>query len=420
MQHHLKLWLLLVAGLLGFVAGFNLLVDPYGVFRLIDRDGFNRVKPSAGPHGAMTKAYDVLRVKPRSLILGNSRAEVGFDPESTAWPDADRPVFNLALPGTGTDATVHYLQHALASGRKDGMPRRVVWGVDFMDFLVDGSQPRYPVALHPEDMRLLTLHDGSRNPMRWLRRGRDYAESMLTLRALQDAIVTVYQQRDRHAADLTASGFNPMRDYAGHAAGEGYQPLFRHRAVENTRAYLRRPKDLFHVDGSVSAALDDLRQVMRLCRREGIALHLVIYPYHAQLLEIFRLTGHWSAFESWKRALVNVVEEEAAATRQPPYPLWDFSAVNGWTSETIPAQGDRQTEMRWYWEAGHFKRELGDLMLRRMLNPEQTAVAGFGERLGSDNLHANLARSRADLAAYRASHPQVTDELTALVEQRSP
>jgi hypothetical protein len=420
MQHHLKLWLLLVAGLLGLVAGVNFLVDPYGVFRLIDRDGFNRVKPSAGLHGPMTKAYEVLRVKPRSLILGNSRAEVGFDPASSAWPEADRPVFNLALPGTGTDATVHYLQHALESGRRDRMPRLVVWGVDFMDFLVDGSQPRYPVALHPEDLRLLTLHDGSRNPMRWLRQSRDYAESLLTLRAFLDSIATVCQQGDSHAADLDASGFNPMRDYAGHAANEGYQPLFKHRAMENTRAYLRRPKDLFHADGSISAALDDLRQVMRLCRREGIALHLVIYPYHAQLLEIFRLTGHWPAFESWKRALVNVVEDEAAATRQPPYPLWDFSAVNAWTSETIPAQGDRHTEMHWYWEAGHFKRELGDLMLRRILDAEQSHVTGFGERLSSANLRTNLARSGADLAAYRASHPQVTEELTALIEQHFP
>lgn len=420
MQRHLKLWFLLVAGVLGLVAGINLLVDPYGVFRVLDRNGINRVKPSAGLHGPMVKAYQVLRARPRSLVLGNSRAEVGFDPESPAWPEAARPVFNLALPGTGTDATVHYLQHALANSDQGRKPSLVVWGVDFMDFLVDGGQPRYPVALHPEDMRLLTLHDGSRNPMRWMRRSRDYAESLLTLRAFQDAIATVYLQRDRHAADLTAAGFNPMRDYASHAANEGYQALFRQRAVENIKAYLRRPKDLFHVDGSASAALNDLRQVMRLCRREGIDLHLAIYPYHAQLLEIFRQTGHWPAFESWKRALVYVVEEEAVATRKPPYPLWDFSAVNAWTGETIPAQGDRHTEMRWYWEAGHFKRELGDHMLRRMLDPEQAAVTGFGERLGSDNLRANLARSRAEIAAYRASHPRMTEELAALDKQMTP
>ena len=70
----------MAASLLLLVAGFNILVDPYGLFRLVDAPAFNATKPTSGAHGAMVKAYQVLRVDPAGLILGNSRAEVGFDP----------------------------------------------------------------------------------------------------------------------------------------------------------------------------------------------------------------------------------------------------------------------------------------------------------------------------------------------------
>jgi hypothetical protein len=157
MKRYLLFWALLTGLIILAVAVFNLVVDPYGLFRLVDRPGFNSIKPKAGVHGAMAKAYQVLRMQPRGLILGNSRSEVGLDPEYWAWPQNARPVFNLALPGTGTQTTLNYLQHALANSKKAGVPKLelVVWGIDFMDFLVDATvQPR-PSQMVKKDFRLL-------------------------------------------------------------------------------------------------------------------------------------------------------------------------------------------------------------------------------------------------------------------------
>ena len=60
--------------ILGLVALFNWLVDPYGIFRVISLDGFNRIKSQAGQRAEMYKRTGAERVRPHALILGNSRA----------------------------------------------------------------------------------------------------------------------------------------------------------------------------------------------------------------------------------------------------------------------------------------------------------------------------------------------------------
>lgn len=404
MRRYLLVWLGLTGALLCTVALVNLAVDPYGLFRVIDRPGFNHVKPKAGAHGRMVKAYQVLRVQPRGLILGNSRAEVGLDPRHPAWPASAQPVFNLALPGTGTQTTLRYLQHVLHGKAGQDKPTLVVWGIDFMDFLVDARKQRARAAPGKEGRRLLALPDGAGNPARPMQMARDYAEATLTLSAFLDSLETLRSQGDPHSADLTPLGFNPMRDYLAIAAAEGYRSLFRQRDLQNMRDYLRRPRDIYDADGRSSPALDDLRQVLKLCRENGIDLRLVIYPYHAHLPEIIRLTGHGPAFEDWKRAVVHIVDEEARARGGQSVPIWDFSAIEALTSEPVPAPGDRRSRMRWYWEAGHYKRELGDLMLNRIFavaNPEHPE---FGVRLTQTNLESVIAATREQAAAYRSEH----------------
>lgn len=378
MRNYLRLWLTLTGALLLLTAAFNFLVDPYGLFRFADSAGFNEVKPKAGRHEKMVKAVQVQRIQPRGLILGNSRAEVGFDPLHPAWPV--QPVYNLALPGTGTHTSLLHLRQLLAANNK---PEVLVWGLDFMDFLVEGSpsnpaRPRLP----DEEGRLL-------------QQIKDHAETTLTLTALQDSIQTIFSQHSPYAADLTRLGFNPMRDYLKITDDEGYRAVFRQKDVENTRNFLRRPKSIFDSDRCSSSALEDVREVIRLCHEHNIDLRLVIYPYHAHLLEIIRISGLMPAFEEWKRALVSLNAGPQTV------PLWDFSRISEITAESIPSV--RQEKMRWYWEAGHFKRELGDRVLNRVFDAAGQPP-GFGILLRPDNLDAQLSSDRIAEADYRHTH----------------
>lgn len=418
MKRYLQVWLILTGTILLVVAACNLIVDPYGLFRLVDTPGFNRIKPTAGAHGTMAKAYQVLRVQPRGLILGNSRAEVGFDPEYEAWPADSRPVFNLALPGSGTATTVHFLEHVLANdhGGSKVTPTMVVWGIDFMDFLIDARTSRRSTVTNEEGNRLLTTIDDSSNPRRVLQQARDYLQSTLTLGAFIDSVQTLVRQGDPYATDLTPLGFNPMHDYIKITADEGYWAVFRQRDLENIKAYLRRPRDVFDANGRSSPRLDDLKRVLSLCRQHGIALHLIIYPYHAHLLEIIRITGHWPAFEDWKRAITHIVATEANGHSEARVWLWDFSGFDERTTETVPGKNNREAKTQWYWEAGHFKRELGNLILERIFTRAK-AVDPFGTLLRPDNVETRLALLRKQEAEYRANHPEDVAELERIADQ---
>ncbi len=112
-REYLWAWLWWTVLLLGNVVAFNLVVDPYGLFQVVDVPGVNRVKSQASERGSLFKHVSLERMHPSGLILGNSRAEIGFDPESPAWPPWARPVFNLALPGAGISAVAGDFAKAL-------------------------------------------------------------------------------------------------------------------------------------------------------------------------------------------------------------------------------------------------------------------------------------------------------------------
>lgn len=407
---YLALWAAVFGVVVLFVAAVNLLLDPYGVHALLTRQGVNQIKPEAGVHGAMAKAYQVQRVKPRALVLGNSRAEVGFDPDSDVWASELRPVYNLALPGTGPFVSLRYLQHAIAIQK----PAVVILGVDFMDFLVaeNASLVFGEGPVTAIERRLLVTRSGSPNPDVALQRLEDFASTALSLDALVASGKILLAQRAPYPTNLTPSGFNPMWDYDGIARREGYNVMFRQRDVENAKAYLRRPKGVYIRGTDSSAPLEILRQIIVTCHRNGIELHLVIYPYHAHLLEIFHEAGLWPAFEEWKRALVG----HASAAASPGVRVWDFSGYNPVTAEAVPAPGDTVHMTRWYWEAGHFKRALGDAVLRQILSGRDFVDSPLrGVQLTRDNLGSELARIRQERLWYLTAHGADAQALRTLM-----
>jgi hypothetical protein len=405
MRTYLAWWSSITALCLCAAAVVNVIVDPYSVYGLVDRRGLNHVKPHAGTHGEAAKMHMLVRAAPVALVLGNSRAEVGFDPEHAAWPQAMRPVFNAALPGTGPGTSLQFLRHALAVARQTGgpAPRLVVWGVDFMDFLPS------PQSLPATTKSVIASEGGD------LRTVTGRMQATLTLDALLDSLATVAAQRDPYSQHLTAQGFNPMRDYERIAAQEGYRALFRQRSESQVRTLVAwaalspRPR----VDQAEE--FETVRQVMALCAQEGIELKIVLYPYHARLLHSVRLAGIWGEFEAWKTALVRTVDEESLRLGNQ-VPVWDFALFNSRMVEMVPRPGDRQSVLLGYWEAGHFKQALGDLVLARVLD----AVAvddEFGLQLSSLNVPAVLERQRQLADEHALRDTDAVSELTGIVNQ---
>ena len=69
-------------------------VDPYRIYRFIDQPGFNHIKPAVGRYQEEIKITGARTIKANAFILGNSRAEIGFNPDYTGFAQA-----GLFLPG---------------------------------------------------------------------------------------------------------------------------------------------------------------------------------------------------------------------------------------------------------------------------------------------------------------------------------
>ena len=368
------------------VAGFVLLVDPYGLYGLVDLPGFNRVKPPVERYRNEIRLVRADRFAPPIVIVGNSRMEVGVDPEGP--PLAGRNAVNLGLAGTGTVTAIGQLRH-LAAG--PAAPRRVIAGIDFVDALT--VRPVDPAAMPAP----ITARQAGWRDALWR------IDTLYSFASLRDALLTVAIQRDPDAAVATLRGHNPLRQYHQAARVEGYAALFSQRAAENTRKLTATANGGLNTAGvraEVAALIDAAAGA-----QPGVAIDLVIYPYHAQLLALFEQASLWPRFEAWKEILVS--EAEAGRRRHPHarIAVHDFSGYGPIQCEPIPPAGSA-AGTRWYWEAGHFKPALGDVIVARVLGTTGDGVpASFGVRLDRDTLGANrqrIAHERTDCATHQA------------------
>src|SRR5437762_9039650 len=81
--------------LLAAVVAVNLVVDPFGMYRLVVLQSVNAYKPAVPTRVRLVKAYEVRHLRPSGIILGTSRSHVGLRPSHDGWDPASRPVYKI-------------------------------------------------------------------------------------------------------------------------------------------------------------------------------------------------------------------------------------------------------------------------------------------------------------------------------------
>ncbi|KAI5916679.1 hypothetical protein [Thauera sp. 2A1] len=368
---------------------FNVVIDPLGIFGTPRISGLNATKPYLDHHRDLARWQAARRLCPTAGIFGNSRAEIGFDPEHPGFAAHDLVAYNHAIPGTPISIALRQLHWLDDAGCR---PKLLIVGVDFFDFL--GAPPaRVPPPAIPPAPRI----DGS-----------VLAETVFSVTGLRDSLNTIAIQHASHPASLSPRGFNPLLNYIPEVAQSGHYALFRQRALENLKNWTRKAPRIHPDDGSQSVEYAGLNAFLHDAATMGTTVHVVIYPYHAQIRLMMERAGLGRLFAEWKASVLAAAEH--TRTGNVAIKVWDFSGVSAETTEPIPAPGDRQTHLTYYWEAGHFKKALGDRILDRILLDRP----GFGQLVTDASVDEWLIEDRrfvTDLASRPSGLIQEVDSL---------
>jgi hypothetical protein len=402
----------LAAALIGGIIAVNVRADPYGLAAPAGANGPREGAEDKRPGAFWRKAFAVRDVKPRTVILGTSRAETGIDPRYPGFASGDSPVLDLSLGASSIEQIRLLLVHANATSPV----RMAVIGLDMESFLDGGRPDLDPAALRgnpesePEGLVRLRL-DVSREALwssvaRWIDPAADLPVSAdrgapvaPQARGIPDAML---QDFDGQRGIIWAAEFNNFYARLPYLFPSG------------------PPGVRWNADKRRAAAMTSFRGLLDYARREGIELRMFISPVHARYLEWYQRVGWWPLFEAWKRGLVDAIEAEStAAPGRLAFALWDFSGFHTLAAEPVPRVGDLSTRMRWYRDTSHYSPELGNLILDRVLGrPVPDGSTLPDARISRATIDRHLAGIRMGAVEYRLSQPgevaNVSEMLTYL------
>ncbi|WP_431065184.1 hypothetical protein [Methylotuvimicrobium sp.] len=399
-QSYLKKLSFTIIFLLTLTAVINALVDPFELFGSPKIEGFNRLKPEYHKHVRMIKAHQVRLRKPEVLIIGSSRAELGLDPDHPALMKADSVSYNLALSSANIYEILRYIQHAHAVNPL----KQVVIGLDFFMFNINKlNEPDF------DETRIAPNNRG------W---HKDIVNSFLSIDGLSASVSTLTKQNATPVSHYMPNGFkddshhwNAIQKKGGHR-----------KATINNESYTLKALDGFvffttHNNNRKSPTYEHFKQILVFCKTNHIDLRLFISPEHARKLILMHTIGLWGVYEDWKLTMTQLIESNT-----PSYSLWDFSGFNQITTETFPVLGDKKTEMRWYWESSHYKKETGDIILSKLLNKDETVknkYPNFGILLSPQTIESKFELDREQLEAYIERNPKIIEEIKKMMADTS-
>jgi len=374
----------------GMVICFNWIVDPFDVYRVVRKEGFNACKVSYEHSARLAKVIQVEKYPRPGLVLGSSRAQLGIDMSHPLWDG--RGGWNMAVNGANMYEIRRLLEHAAAVSNLE----KAVIGVDFYMFNI------YSFKGFGDESYFFTDQNGHRNPWHRLRQnvltlctGSAFFAGIKTLRK-QGPMDNNFSQDGRMLTDrermkvIQGGGFNKkfMKVEREFASG-GWTPCA-------NRAFS-------YGDPSGLNMLDEFRKTIDLAVREKIKLYVVISPIHARLLETLHGVGLGAEFEQWKRDMTRIVDKANAKSGEAPVEFWDFSGCSVYSTEAVPTDSKRNGVMRWYVDPSHYSVELGNIMLDRLLGKAGESV--FGKRLTASSIEAALEEQRSAREVFRHRNP---------------
>lgn len=343
MKPYLKFMTFFILATLFIICAASYVVDPYGIYSH-QTNLFPR-KVAAADKGRTVKPYQASDAKPYTVLIGNSRIEIGM-PVAHAFY-LDKPVFNMGLPGANVALQYDYARHVV---EKSDTVRQVVIALDFLDFTsdIDTTAPS-SIDKHQWSWRLQGLTSDTLTDKRQYLAER--ISLLFSLSAISDTVSTVVNQH-RNINALDINGFNDGRLYHFHVKNEGYGALYQQKRNElETR--LRTKPQTFHLQ---SYQITELLQFIEQLKQRNIAIYLIINPYQEPYLNILQQFNFNDAFLAWKATMHQIAQKHDLL-------LFDFAIESEPVLSVVSAQSTDINDSEYFWEPAHYKTLFGEQIL---------------------------------------------------------
>ena len=359
--------------LIGLVVIINYVADPYGITGMPRIPHLNAHKVDIDGHVRLMKKYNPLKKQHNALVVGNTRVEIGINPEHRCFRNAGMKLYNFGIPGAPAHTQWLYALNLIYQ-----QPIETVFlGLDLTDFIWTKKDNRFddPSLSAYAIPGLKYAGSGEPGPGYFRARVLDYFRALFSLESLLASVKTLALQ-DSAAPDRDDAGFNPARDYAEIVRVEGTRALFDQKMADlvehfSTRWYLSDD------NGRLDPSIDDLGIFLDIATERHIKVFLFINPLHESYWNVLRSKGLMPLHKEWMKALRKLVRSYSPEA----VTLWDFSVDSPFIHEKIPAAGQKAGPLQWFWEPSFYRSQLGDLMIEAMLSDSCATPAALGRRV---------------------------------------
>ena len=352
----IKVLLSLILIIVFSVCLINYIVDPYNLYKT----NLFKNKPKEFEYMRLIKAINIEKIKPISIVLGTSRAEMAIDPDHEYFI---KPSYNLANAGSTMYETKYYLKEAILQGKL----KKVLLVADWRMF---------------NDVSMKKVID-----FETYFENRNIYKYLLNYKVFQDSLFTI---KNKNIVSLYNNNGQMKEDYLNKIVlsnGGHYKTM-----IKEEKNYYKELSDNNLYKDTQKSSLLDFIEILELCYKNDIELDIVFGPSHIRQWEAFDYYKDYETLLTWKKDLVEIVQKVANKFNKIPFRIVDFAVYNEYTSEKIPTEENQS--MGYHYEGSHYKPKLGEMLLKSLSSGDYHN--NFGVELNNNNIDSHLQKLRED------------------------
>jgi hypothetical protein len=332
---------------------FNVMIDPYGYFQIVEIPSVNKKKTEVISEYA-TKYYYLKKARPNTLLLGTSRM-LTFRPEDVSKYTGDG-VYNLGLSGSNSYEQFIFLKYAV-----EQFPvKHVVIGADFFSYNPDN------------------LNKAGFSAERFARGFyyKDYRDGVIGIESLKSSVLTLKNNALNSCESIYyKEGFSTWCSREK-AASEGISANVEREMKSSLKTFATDKaaynSKQFLAPTSTSDNLFYLRSMIELCRSKNITLKIFISPIYEAQFDLIYAMGLGETYERWKYEMAQLTD------------YFDFTGRNSIT-----------TNKDYWWDTSHINRKGGRFIFGCLFNDKSLEIPhDFGTYVSKQNVDNHVKALR--------------------------